>query len=154
MLERGASAGYYVVELVENEEAAFRDLFADYDAPVRVEPGRVGLQSAAELHYPEILIRSFVEAPQSRPVGEELGVWPVVFRKGRVGVWSGNAYPGDQPPIKLVKSAGDRYVMRITVERKDVGGQDLDDYALECYERDGEAPRELERFTVDFWPAP
>lgn len=77
----------------------------------------------------------------------------MIFRKGRVSVWSGDSYPGDEQPLKLVKSPGDRYLMRVAVERKDVGDQDLDDYAAECAERTGEEPRDLERFTVDFWPA-
>lgn len=154
VLERGAAAGYRMIELVENEDAAFRDLWDDYDASVRIEPGRVGLQSVAELHYPEILLRAFAEAPPQVGEAVELGTWQVVFRKGRVGVWSGDASPGDEPPLKLVKSAGDRYLMRVSVGRKDLGGQDPDDYALECYERDGALPHDLERFTVDFWPAP
>ena len=112
----------------------------------------MGLASAAEMHYPEIVLRAFAEEPAEELAGA-LGTWPVIFRKGRVSVWSGDSYPGDEQPLKLVKSPGDRYLMRVAVERKDVGDQDLDDYAAECAERTGEEPRDLERFTVDFWPA-
>lgn len=153
VVERGAGAGNYIVELVEDEDAALRDAWEGDDARVHIQPGRVGLESAAEMHYPEIILRAFAEEPAGQLAGE-LGTWPVVFRKGRVSVWSGDSYPGDERPLKLVKSPGDRYLMRVAVERKDVGNQDLDDYAVECSERDGEEPHDLERFTVDFWPAP
>lgn len=153
VVERGAGAGSYIVELVEDEDAALRDAWEEDDALVHIQPGRVGLESAAEMHYPEIVLRAFAEEPPKDHVSGELGTWPVVFRKGCVGVWSGDSYPGDERPLKLVRSPGGRYLMRVAVERKDVGDQDLDDYALECYERDGEPPHDLERFTVDFWPA-
>lgn len=154
VVERGAGAGNYIVELVEDEDAALRDDWEGENAPVHVRPGRVGLESAAEMHYPEITLRAFAEAPLDGGLIGELGTWPVVFRKGRVSVWSGDTYPGDEKPLKLVKSPGGRYLMRVAVKRKDVGDQDLDEYAADRTNRDGVEPHDLERFTVDFWPAP
>lgn len=154
IVERGVGAGNYIVELVEDEDAALRDDWEGSHGPVRIQTGRVGLESVAEMHYPEITIRTFAEKPPGDGLVGELGIWPVVFRKGRVGVWSGDSYPGDEKPLRLVKTSGGRYLMRVAVERKDVGDQDLDDYAADCTERDGDEPHDLERFTVDFWPSP
>lgn len=152
VVEHGAGAGNYIIELVEHEDAALRDGWEGTDGAVRIQPGRVGLESVAEMHYPEVVLQAFAQEPAEELAGA-LGTWPVIFRKGRVSVWSGDSYPGDEQPLKLVKSPGDRYLMRVAVERKDVGDQDLDDYAAECAERTGEEPRDLERFTVNFWPA-
>ncbi len=42
IVERGAGAGEYLIELVDGEDAALRDDWGDDDGRVRIQPGRVG----------------------------------------------------------------------------------------------------------------
>ncbi len=144
-------AGNFIIELIEDADAFCRDDWGSDDSEVRVQPGRVGLESIDELHLPEIRLRGFAQRPTDTPSGE-LGTWPVAFATGRVEIWGGDADVAELA-LNLPQSPNNRYLMRVTRERKDIGEQDADDYTLACYERDGEPTRDLERFTVDFWPA-
>lgn len=159
IVERNAGAGYRMIELAEGEDAAMRDAWGDLDGPVRIQPGRVGLESAASVHYPEVRVNAYTTEPPPKPGSrkvplETLGTWPVVFKTRQVQVWSSDSYPGDELPLELPKSKGGRYLMRVAVGYKDIGDQDLDDYVDEYYAQHRRAPVGLERFVIDFWPAP
>lgn len=149
VVETDLLAGNFIIELIENDEAFARDDWGADQGAVRVQLGRVGLHSVDELHYPEIRLSSFETEP-THALADELGSWPVVFRTGQVEIWGGEADPGEHL-LKLPKSPGGRYLMRVAVWRKLVDEQEVFDYTLECAERDGEPTHDLERFTVDFW---
>ena len=147
-----------MIELAEDEDAALRDDWGDLDGRVRIQPGRVGLESAASNHYPEVRVRAYTSEPRpatgSRKVPlKTLGTWPVRFKSRQVQVWSSDSYRGDEIPLDLPKSNGGRYLMRVAVGHKDIGEQDLDDYVDEYCERHDEARRGVEQFMIDFWPA-
>lgn len=156
LVETNAGAGYSIIELAENEDAALRDGWADIQ-PVMIQTGRVGLESFGDNHLPTVQVSSYVEGPPPEPSSTEfdleiLGTWPVEFASGFVQVWSGDSYPGDQLPLELAPSVEGRYLMRVAVGRKDLGGLDFDDYFLAYHARHHDSPSNLERFEIDFWP--
>lgn len=159
IVERNAAAGYYQLELAEDEDAALRDDWGTAEGPVRIQPGRIGLTSAGDAHIPEVVVRAFYAEP-SPPVpdpsmtGEALGTWQVVFRSGYVQVWSGDSYPGDELPLALPESPSGRFLVRVTREvKRDLKDNTLDEEIWDYKQKHDEMPVGLERFTVDFWPA-
>jgi hypothetical protein len=158
IVERNVGAGFRLFELAEDDDAALRDDWGDDDARVRIQPGRVGIESAASNHYPEITVSAYLAEPPpsqgSRRVPQEtLGTWPVTFSTGFVQVWSTDSYPGDQLPLELPRALGGRYQMRVATGTKNAGDQTLEDLVDAYNEEHNEAPRGLELFTVDIWPA-
>lgn len=69
VVEHGAGAGNYIIELVEHEDAALRDGWEGTDGAVRIQPGRVGLESVAEMHYPEVVLQAFAQEPAEELAG-------------------------------------------------------------------------------------
>lgn len=152
--ERDAGAGYHFVELLALDDGSEADLDHDWgsqDGPVRIQPGRVYLESFCDLHYPVIRLRAYRARPSDGQPDGLLGVWPVVFCGREVSVWSGDSLPGEARPLRLEPSPGGQYGMRVAVTRIESDG-DIDDYALARYEQDGDQPHDLESFSVDFWP--
>lgn len=160
IVERNAAAGYYQLELAEDEGAALRDDWGTAEGPVRIQSGRIGLTSAGDAHIPEVVVRAFyAEPPPPVPdpsmTCEALGTWPVVFKIRYVQVWSGDSYPGDELPLALRGSQSGRFQVRVTRElKKDLKNNDLDEEIWEYKAQHDEMPVGLERFTVDFWPLP
>jgi len=156
--ERNVGAGFNLFELAEDEDAALRDDWADDDGRVRIQRGRVGIVSAARIHYPEIQVSAYNSEPPPAPSlrrvpMETLGTWTVKFKSRAVEVWSSDSYVGDELPLELPKSKGGRYNLRVAVGYRDTGGVPLEDYVDTYNEEHDEAPRGLERFVIDFWPA-
>lgn len=159
-VERGVSVRKGIIELAQDWDAAFRDDWGENTGRVRVQRGRVGLVSAARRHRPEVQLTAYDEGPPPLQDGGPngplvvLGTWLAIFPRRTVGVWGGDLAGGDTPPLALPPSRGGRYLMRVSVGHRDLGGQSLKRAVATYRTRHGEQPSGLERFVVDFWPDP
>lgn len=157
IVERHAGAGFSMIEVAADEDAALRDDWGADDGRVRIQPGRIGLVSAASNHYPEVEVAAWETEPPPNPGSRKvpldtLGTWSVVFPSQQAQVWSSDSYPGDELPLDLPPSPGGRYRVRIAVGCKELGDLDLDAYVDAYNEKHNEAPVGVERFVIDFWP--
>lgn len=159
-VERGVSVRKGVIELAQDWEDAFRDDWGENTGRVRVQCGRVGLVSAARHHRPELQLSAYDDGPppldDSGPDGSlsVLGSWLVIFPRRVLEVWGGDLACGDAPPLELAPSPGGRYLMRVSVGYRDLGGEPLKRWIAGYRKRHGEQPSGLERFVVDVWPDP
>lgn len=71
----------------------------------------------------------------------------------QVTVWSSDAYPADEPPLRLPAAPSDSYMMRVAAGHVKAAGDDLDQFADNYYSKHGEAAIGLERFVIALWPA-
>ncbi len=136
-VERELSPRDGVIELAEDWEAAFRDNWGENRGPVRVQRGRAGLVCTGDDHPPEVELRAYDAPPgpignRSGPPLETLGSWRTTFRRRSVEVWGGDLESGDAEPLRLPRSKGREYVLRVSVGQREGG----------------------ERFLVEFWPDP
>lgn len=159
-VERGVSVRKGIIELAQDWDAAFRDDWGENTGRVRVQRGRVGLVSGARRHRPEVRLSAYDAGPPPLQDGGPdgplvvLGTWLAIFPRRTVGVWGGDLAGGDAPPLPLPPSRGGRYLMRVSVGERDLGGQSLKRAVATYRKRHGEQPSGLERFVVDFWPDP
>ncbi|WP_298134168.1 hypothetical protein [Micropruina sp.] len=155
LIERKVDAGYRSIVIAT--DGAGYDEGQWGDGPVRIQPDRIELESASDLHAPEVQVSAYlaepppVESPSEVPM-ETLGVWPITIHDHELRVWSLDGTPGKKT-VTLPKVKDGRYLVRVAVGYRSTGGLSLDDYAIEYYERHGTTVRGMERFVVDLWPA-
>ncbi len=156
LIERKVDANYRTI-VIATDEASYADEGPDQDGPVRIQLGRIDLESAADLHAPEVQVSAYlaepppVESSSDVPM-ETLGVWPITLGDRNLRVCSLDGLPGKKT-VTLPEAKGARYLVRVAVGYRSTGGLSLDDYATEYYDRHGTTVRGIERFVVDLWPA-
>ena len=156
LIERKVDASYRTI-VIATDEATYADDEPEQDGPVRIQPGRIELESAADLHAPEVQVSAYlaepppVQSPSEVPT-ETLGTWPITLDDRDLRVWSLDGLPGKKT-VTLPEAKDGRYLVRVAVGYRSTGGLSLEDYAMEYYDRHGTTVRGIERFVVDLWPA-
>ena len=156
LIERKVDASYRTI-VIATDDASYADDEPEQYGPVRIQLGRIDLESAADLHAPEVQVSAYLaEPPPVESPGEvlmeTLGVWPITLDGRDLRVWSIDGLPGKKT-VTLPEAAGGRYLVRVAVGYRSTRGLSLEDYALEHYDRTGKVVRGIERFVVDLWPA-
>ena len=64
-VELELSAGYALFELCQDEDVALEDSWGGNDDQLKVQPGRIGIESAAQNHRPEIALASYTSEPRT-----------------------------------------------------------------------------------------
>lgn len=151
-VERELNAGFALFELCEDEDVALEDAWEGNDDQLRVEPGRVGVVSAAVNHFPEIALASYRSEPG--PVDgryAQVGEVEVEWRTHQVELWTSNSYVGEARRLTLPASSSGRYHLRAARAFAPQVKGDLTEYLWE--HDDGVDKHGLELWRFDFWPA-
>lgn len=155
IVERELDAGYALFEVAQDEEAALRDSWRGDDRDLKVQPGRVGVVSAAQGHQPEIVLTSFEKDPGPHLADgyEMFGQVDVDWTSGHVELWTSLSDIGPAGELRLPRSESGRFVVRVSRTFAPEVDEPLDDYLLAHLEELDDAPVGLERWRFDFWPA-
>lgn len=149
-VERELSAGYALFELCQDEDVALSDAWEGNEDGLKVEPGRIGVESAAKNHTPLIELFSHLVEPGAVADGYEVvGQLEVEWETDHVELWTSDSDIGHAPQLRLPPSASGRYRLRAArAFAAEVRG-DLDDY---LWDHDDVDTHGLERWRFDLWP--
>ena len=149
-VERELSAGYALFELCQDEDVALMDAWDGNDDELKVEPGRIGVESAAKNHNPLLELSSHTNEPGPVPDGYELfGQVEVEWETDHVELWTSDSDVGRAPQLTLPPSRSGAYHLRVArTFAEDVQGA-LDDY---LWDNPAVDKHGLERWRFDFWP--
>ena len=149
-VERELSAGFALFELCQDEDVALEDSWDGNDDLVKVEPGRVGIESAAKDHNPELVLSSYTNEPGPIEAGFELvGQVEVEWVTDHVELWTSDSYIGEARQLTLPPSASGRYELRVARAFASQVQGTLKDY---LWANEGIDDHGLERWRFDFWP--
>ena len=150
-VERQLSAGYALFELCQDEGVALGDAWDGVGAQLKVAPGRVGVESAAQNHFPEIALASYASAPGPWEGDHELvGQVEVEWTTDLVELWTSESDIGAARQLRLPPSPTLRYLLRVGRAFSPQVQGALKDY---LWDHDDIDTHGLERWRFDFWPA-
>jgi hypothetical protein len=150
-VERDLDAGYALFELCQDEDVALEDTWDDNDAVIKVAAGRVGIESAAPHHYPEIALASYQGEPEPVADGFELvGLVEVEWETDHVELWTSGSDIGAARQLTLPPSPSGRYRLRAARARAPQVQGALNDW---MWAHGSEDTHGLERWRFEFWPA-
>jgi hypothetical protein len=149
-VERELSAGYALFELCQDEDVALMDAWDGNDDQLKVEPGRIGVESAAKNHNPLVELFSYTNEPGPVADGYELfGQVEVEWETDHVELWTSDSDIGRAPQLTLPPSSSGAYHLRAArAFAAEVQGS-LEDYLWDDQTVDNHG---LERWRFDFWP--